>query len=93
MPRMERCSECGQTIRDLNAITAREVQVIRFVCAGESNLAISEELRIAEASVKQYLVVIFRKLKIHSRLSLAFWATHEGKAIVYPPDYLGEEKT
>ncbi len=48
-------------------LSARELQVLRLVAAGESTQAIAQSLIIAESTVKMHLKNIYGKLGAHSR--------------------------
>ncbi len=48
-------------------LSKREVEVLRFICGGFGNKAISEELFISEYTVKDHIKSIMRKMKVNSR--------------------------
>jgi DNA-binding NarL/FixJ family response regulator len=56
------------------SLNAREWQIILLVVNGKFNKEIAGELQLSEATVKEYLNRIFKKLKIYSRTELAVWA-------------------
>lgn len=49
------------------SVSARELEVLAAVSAGLSNVAISVELRISEATVKSHLAHVYTKLDVSSR--------------------------
>ena len=55
-------------------LTPRERDVVEQVAEGMSNKRIAAALEISEGTVKQYLHVIFRKLKISNRVQLTLLA-------------------
>jgi DNA-binding NarL/FixJ family response regulator len=55
-------------------LTLRERQLIAVVGEGLSNSEIAERLRISEATVRNHLTSIFRKLGLHSRFELVMYA-------------------
>jgi DNA-binding NarL/FixJ family response regulator len=61
---------------DLNALrrqhrlTRREVDTLRHLLDGLDNLGISEELGIAEQTVKEYVSSIYSKIGVRDRFSL-----------------------
>lgn len=61
-------------------LTARELEVIRAVVAGQSNKEIAERFAIAEDTVKHHLTNIFDKVGVSSRLELALFAIHHDLA-------------
>jgi len=48
-------------------LSARELEVLRLVSAGQSNPAIARSLFISEATVKTHLVHVFEKLEVRDR--------------------------
>jgi len=48
-------------------LSARELEVLRLVAAGHSNLQIATELFIGEATVKTHLLHVFEKLDVTTR--------------------------
>lgn len=77
---------------DLNAartrysLTRREVDVLRRLLDGLRNLAIAEELGIAEQTVKEYVGNIYRKIGVGDRFSLL---RHFMEAAVIPAEISG----
>ena len=55
-------------------ITARELDIIRYVAEGLSNKEISLKLLISEGTVKNHLHNIYRKIGIKNRTILATFA-------------------
>jgi two-component system, NarL family, nitrate/nitrite response regulator NarL len=55
-------------------LTARELEVIAGVAAGETNKEIAERLTVREDTVKHHLSNIFDKVGVFSRLELAVFA-------------------
>ena len=51
----------------LPALTARQMQVLRGVIAGQSNKAIAKSLNLSDATVKAHLTLTFRTLGVSSR--------------------------
>jgi two-component system, NarL family, response regulator LiaR len=62
----------------LEALTARELEVIRLIADGSDNAAIGRELSISRHTVKQYVTNIFEKLGVHSRVQAAVYAVRKG---------------
>ena len=59
-------------------LTLRELQLITVVGQGFGNSEIAERLRISEATVRNHLTSIFRKLELHSRIELVMYALRQG---------------
>lgn len=60
------------------ALTEREVEVLRLVAQGQSNRKISDELAISEATVRTHVSNILAKLHLESRTQAALYALREG---------------
>lgn len=67
-------------IHKINALTARERQVIQFVCEGLKNKQIAQRLSISETTVRHHLTSIFNKVGVTDRLELAIYAYRYGLA-------------
>lgn len=61
-----------------DALTAREVDVVRHVARGLRNAEIAAELFISEQTVKTHLANIFQKLGVRDRVALALYASRVG---------------
>lgn len=59
-------------------ITARELQVLQGVCAGDSNKTIARQLGISEATVRAHLGAVFRALEVTNRTQAALQASRLG---------------
>jgi two-component system, NarL family, nitrate/nitrite response regulator NarL len=59
-------------------LTLRERQLITVVSQGFGNNEIAERLHISEATVRNHLTSIFRKLELHSRVELVMYALRQG---------------
>ncbi len=61
-----------------NALTLREIEVLQLVASGNSNLQISRQLFLSQATVKSHLAHIYTKLGVDSRTSAVATATSRG---------------
>jgi ATP/maltotriose-dependent transcriptional regulator MalT len=61
-------------------LSAREVEVLRFIAAGKSNRDIAGELGISEKTVARHVSNIFTKLGLGSRTAAAAYAYRHGVA-------------
>jgi ATP/maltotriose-dependent transcriptional regulator MalT len=59
---------------DDHGLTARELQVLRLVAAGESNRTIASELVLSERTVDRHVSNIFAKLDVSSRAAATAYA-------------------
>ena len=62
----------------VHVLTAREVEIVRYVAAGMSNKEIASRLVYSEKTVKNYLSIIFQKLGIRDRTQAAIFALRQG---------------
>jgi DNA-binding NarL/FixJ family response regulator len=60
------------------ALTPREVEIVRMVAQGLRNKAIGERLTISEGTVKVHLHNIYEKLGVDGRLELVLCAQQRG---------------
>lgn len=60
------------------ALTARELEVLRLMTQGKTNLEISEELFISLKTVKVHVSNILGKLEVHDRTQAVIYAFNEG---------------
>jgi len=56
-------------------LTDREIQVLRLVAEGATNIEISDSLSISPHTVKSHVIHIFNKLSVNDRTQAAVWAT------------------
>ena len=80
---LEALSEVS-TLRVVNAsgkllLTPREEQVVALVADGLSNRQVGEELGLSEHTIKKYLLRIFDKLGISTRVELVLYAVSHGE--------------
>lgn len=61
-------------------LTPREEQVVALVADGLSNREVSVELGLSEHTIKKYLLRIFDKLGISTRVELVLYAVHHGES-------------
>lgn len=59
-------------------LTAREVEVLRYVAQGLSNQQIADELSIAEVTVRTHVSNILSKLHLANRVQATLYALREG---------------
>jgi DNA-binding NarL/FixJ family response regulator len=72
------------TLRVVNSngrflLTPREEQVVALVADGLSNRGVAEELGLSEHTIKKYLLRIFDKVGISSRVELVLYAMSHGE--------------
>jgi two-component system, NarL family, nitrate/nitrite response regulator NarL len=69
----------GYKVRpDEQALSDREIEILRFLVAGEANKVIAQRLNIAEATVKVHVKHILRKTRARNRTQAALWAVANG---------------
>jgi len=60
-------------------LTPREEQVVALVAEGLQNRDIAQELNLSEHTVKKYLLRIFDKVGISTRVELVLYAVNHGE--------------
>jgi len=60
------------------ALTPREIEIVKMVGQGLRNRVIAERLSISEGTVKVHLHNIYEKLKVDGRLELVLCAQEKG---------------
>ena len=59
-------------------LTEREVEVLRLVAAGKTNLEIAEELVIAEGTARRHVANIYEKIGAANRVEAGLYAAQHG---------------
>jgi NarL family two-component system response regulator LiaR len=72
-----------------NALTAREVEVLRLVAKGLSNREIAAQLTTTEATIKTHVSSVLSKLHLANRVQATLYAISEG--VTLPEDMPGNE--
>lgn len=57
-----------------SSLTGREVEVLRLLTEGQTNMEISQSLQISHHTVKSHVIHIFNKLGVNDRTQAAVWA-------------------
>ena len=73
----------GNDVLAADHLTAREMEVLRLMAAGQRNRDIAEALVVSEATVKTHVNNIFAKLGCHDRAQAILLAMQQG--LVRPP--------
>jgi len=61
-------------------LTKREAQVVNLIANGLTNREIAEQLRLSKHTVKNYLIHIFEKLGVSTRVELVLYAISQQRA-------------
>ena len=64
--------------KELEELTARELEILRLIAAGLSNAEIGQELFIGETTVKTHVTHILAKLKLRDRVQAVVFAYQTG---------------
>jgi DNA-binding CsgD family transcriptional regulator len=80
----------GRQKQDTSRLTDAEIALIRLLADGMTNKEIANRLCYSEKTVKNYLMLIFRKIQVTDRLNALVWAIRHGLVVIgpqvdYPP--------
>jgi NarL family two-component system response regulator LiaR len=85
---LEEISQPSDARSDKDALTDREVTVLKLVAQGYSNRDIANELTVSEATVRTHVSHILAKLELSSRTQAALYALRKGLASLYEDEEL-----
>lgn len=74
----QRADTTGHNRPDLDALTAREVEVLRLIGTGLTNMEIADQLVVSEATIKTHLNRTMTKLNLNSRAQAVVLAYEAG---------------
>jgi len=69
----------GPLAQPIEALTAREEEVLVTVARGRTNSEIADHLHISSSTVKTHLASLMRKLGARNRVEVAMWAHETGR--------------
>ncbi|MGB3681959.1 MAG: response regulator transcription factor [Rubrobacteraceae bacterium] len=61
----------GKPPVDLDALTPRQREILRFVVEGQTNAQIARELYLSESTIKQHLRAAYKTLEVRNRTEAA----------------------
>ncbi|MFC3024497.1 two-component system response regulator NarL [Vibrio zhugei] len=64
--------------REIDALTARELDILKLLAKSLPNKTIAKKLDIAETTVKVHVKHLLKKLQLRSRVEAAVWAHQQG---------------
>jgi two-component system response regulator DevR len=67
-----------KAVQALDALTKRELEILRLVSEGHTNLQLARMLWVTEQTVKFHLSNIYRKLEVSNRTEASRWAQTHG---------------
>lgn len=63
---------------ETNPLTSRELEVLRIVAAGQSNVGIAAKLAVSPLTVERHVQNICSKIGVHNRVDAVTWARRNG---------------
>lgn len=63
---------------ELDSLTRREKEMLRFICQGRSDVRIAEALHLSQNTVRNHIASLYRKLQVHNRTEAALWGHAHG---------------
>jgi len=57
----------------ITALSKREMEIVRLAASGLSNCEVGQSLSLSASTVKNYLVRVYEKLGISTRIELIFY--------------------
>jgi len=72
-------SRASSAVEPIDALTAREEEVLATVARGRTNAEIADELHISLSTVKAHLASLMAKLGARNRVEIAMWAFETGR--------------
>lgn len=66
----------------MEKLTKRELEVVKLLAKGYTNLEIANELIISKHTVKAILENVYEKLGIHNRVLVAVYAIKDNQNII-----------
>jgi DNA-binding NarL/FixJ family response regulator len=70
----------GRETGVLRELSERELDVLRLLARGRSNVEIGRELSLSEKTIRNYISHIYEVLNIHTRTKAALWALENLKS-------------
>ena len=67
-----------QHATELDSLTRREKEMLRFICQGRGDVRIAEALRLSQNTVRNHIASLYRKLQVHNRTEAALWGHAHG---------------
>jgi len=79
--RVQRAASQRTQTDDTPRLSAREKSILRCVVDGDPNKVIARKIDITEATVKDHVKAILRKIRVHNRTQAAIWAMNNGVSL------------
>jgi DNA-binding NarL/FixJ family response regulator len=71
---VQRPAPGARALERFSELTARELDVLRLIAQGRSNLEVGDELQVSEATVKTHVTHILQRVGAADRTQAALWA-------------------
>jgi len=76
----------------LSPLTGRELGMLQRVAAGETNEMIAAAEHLSVNSVKTYIRIAYRKIRVARRSEAVVWAIEHGQGVAAPPEQRGDDR-
>lgn len=73
-----RMAEKDEEEQNCGNLTAKEIDILKFVAMGMTNKEIAAKLCLSEKTIKNCLTLVFQKLQINDRVQAAVYAIQQG---------------
>jgi len=68
----------GNGTSQLDALSARERQVLGLICEGKSDVQMADLLGLSENTVRNHIAALYRKIGVNRRTAAVIWARERG---------------
>ena len=81
LPVMEKLAQVRRpqaTASEMDALTAREREVLELICSGHGDAAIAERLGLSRNTVRNHVATLYGKIGVNRRSTAVIWGRERG---------------